>query len=212
MAFISSTRSAAGQAPVAPAAAPEVGDDTAALARQLDDADASVRRWAARDLQFHAGASAVLAARLACEEEVAVRDVILTSLTRRGDSDAVAALVAALRSEEAARRNEAIEAMKALPEEVAPVMGALLADADSDVRIMAVNVLESLRHPQVEAWLIGVIEHDAVVNVCGAAVDLLGEVGTQASRAPLERLLARFADEPYIVFAAGLAQQRIGKE
>jgi HEAT repeat protein len=204
MAFVSSN----------PAGAPADTTSTsfADLVAQLDAADATVRRRAARDLQGHDGASAVLAARLAGESDAAVRDVILTSLTRRGDAVAVATLVAALRSEDAARRNEAIEAMKALPDEVAPVMGALLADPDSDVRIMAVNVLESLRHPQVEAWLIGVIEHDAVVNVCGAAVDLLGEVGTAAARAPLARLLARFADEPYIVFAAGLAQQRIGQE
>lgn len=205
MAFISQNR-ADTHGDFAPA------DDLASLALRLDDPDAAVRRWAARDLQGIDGASAALAARLACEEDGAVRDVILTSLTRRGDADAVGALVAALRSEDAPRRNEAIEAMKALPEEVAPVMGALLADPDSDVRIMAVNVLESLRHPQVEAWLIGVIDTDAVVNVCGAAVDLLGEVGTVAARAPLARLRQRFADEPYIVFAADLAQQRIGKE
>jgi hypothetical protein len=79
------------------------------------------------------------------------------------------------------------------------------------VRIMAVNILESLRHPRVEAWLIEVIERDPVVNVCGTAVDLLGEVGTPASRAALIHLKQRFASEPYIQFAADLALKRIGK-
>jgi len=77
------------------------------------------------------------------------------------------------------------------------------------VRIFAINILESLRHPDVEAWLIEVIERDPMVNVCGTAVDLLSEVGSSASHDALERLKARFAAEPYIQFAADLALQRI---
>jgi len=117
--------------------------------------------------------------------------------------------VACLRSEEADLRNEAIEAMKQLPEAVAPIMLGLLMDEDSDVRIFAVNILESLRHPQVEAWLLQVIDIDDHVNVCGTAVDLLGEVGGSASLASLQRLKARFAEEPYIQYAADLAIKRI---
>jgi HEAT repeat protein len=114
-----------------------------------------------------------------------------------------------LRSEDAALRNEVIEAMKQLPNEVAPIMSELLADQDPDVRIFAVNILESLCHPQVEAWLVDVIKQDPHVNVCAAALDLLGEVGTPASRPALEHLKARFPDEPYICFAAELAIKRI---
>lgn len=111
--------------------------------------------------------------------------------------------------EDAALRNEAIEAMKQLPDEVAPIMHELLADPVSDVRIFAVNILESLRHPEVEAWLIEVIEKDPHVNVCAAALDLLSEVGTEAALQALPRLKTRFADEPYIHFAADLALKRI---
>jgi hypothetical protein len=56
-----------------------------------------------------------------------------------------------------------------------------------------------------------VIDRDPVVNVCGTAVDLLGELGSPASHEALERLKQRFADEPYIQFAADLALKRTAK-
>jgi hypothetical protein len=63
------------------------------------------------------------------------------------------------------------------------------------VRIFAVNILESLRHPQVEEWLIEVIEGDPHLNVCGTAVDLLGETGSpgasMAALATLKRAISR---------------------
>jgi len=143
------------------------------------------------------------------EKDVSVREIILTSVTRIGDEIAVSGLVECLRSDEAELRNEAIEAMKQLPDAVAPIMLGLLMDEDSDVRIFAVNILESLRHPQVEAWLLQVIDVDDHVNVCGTAVDLLGEVGSAAALSALQRLKARFAEVPYIQFAADLAIKRI---
>jgi HEAT repeat protein len=183
--------------------------DLDGLIRELDASDAGARRWAARDLAAYPSASAALLARLQREDEVSVREVILTALMRIGDPASVSGLVTCLRSEDANLRNEAIEAMKSLPVEVAPIMRGLLVDEDPDVRIFAINILESLRHPDVEAWLIEVIEQEPMVNVCGTAVDLLSEVGSSASRDALERLKARFASEPYIQFAAALALKRI---
>ena len=183
--------------------------DCATLVLQLDDARAMARRWAARDLMDCPAASAALVDRLQREDDESVRQIILSTLTSLGDEVAVAGLVHCLRSEDVALRNEAIEAMKQLPDEVAPIMRGLLSDDNSDVRIFAVNILESLRHPEVEAWLITVIEDDAQLNVCATAVDLLGEVGSVAAQEPLLRLKARYADEPYIQFAADLALKRI---
>lgn len=143
------------------------------------------------------------------EEEPSVRQVILSSLTQLGDSEAVEGLVNCLRSEDASLRNEAIEAMKQLPEEVAPIMATLLNDPDPDVRIFAVNILESLCHDDVEQWLVSVIRDDEHVNVCATAVDLLGEVGSEISIEALTGLKDRFTEEPYIQFAADLAMKRI---
>ncbi|WP_075354289.1 HEAT repeat domain-containing protein [Desulfovibrio sp. DV] len=185
--------------------------DCCSLLEGLADPDPTTRRWAARDCIDCLGAAAALVGRLKVEQDISVREVIFTTLTRMGDPLAVAGLVAFLRSEDPALRNEAIEAMKQLPDEMAPILRNLLADADPDVRIFAVNILESLRHPQVEAWLLAVIDNDLHINVCSTAVDLLCEVGTEAALEPLARLKARFADEPYIQFATALALARIGQ-
>ena len=183
--------------------------DCASLANGLEDANAEARRWAARDLAQCPGSSAVLVARLAVEQNAAVREVILTSLTRLGDATAVAGLVDCMRSEDAALRNDAIDAMKQLPDAVAPIMRELLNDKDSDLRIFAVNILESLKHPDVEIWLREVIERDPHINVCATAVDLLGEVGSEGALASLRQLKARFSGQAYIQFAADLAIKRI---
>lgn len=196
----------AGSPPAPERARPRDGEH---LAAALAHPDPMVRRWSARDLADWPGHSAALVARLAHEPEASVREVIFTTLTALGDPVAVAGMAACLRSEEAGLRREAIEALQLLPSAVAPIMSSLLHDADPDVRIFAVNVLESLRHPDVEAWLLEVIEHDPHLNVCATAVDLLGEVGSAAARAPLTRLRARFADQPYIAFATDLALSRI---
>ncbi len=201
-------------APVDASERREIVRDLDGLAEQLATGTPAMRRWAVRDLLERGGnfSSSLLCAQLAIEQESSVREVLLTALGRLRDREAVAALVACMRSEDAALRNHAIDVMKSIPEEVGPLMQDLLVDGDADVRILGVNVLESLRHPQVEQWLIEVIERDDNVNVCAAAVDVLGEVGTAASRAPLERLLQRFASEPYVAFAAGIALSRVAQE
>jgi hypothetical protein len=150
-----------------------------------------------------------MAARLNRELVPAVRDAILTALTYLSDQTAVAGLVECLRSRDAALRGEAVDAMTRLPKQIVPIMGGLLNDANPDVRIFAVNILESLQHSEVEAWLNKVIEQDPHINVCATAADLLVELGTAASRPALERLKARFPNEPYIHFAVDLALKRI---
>jgi HEAT repeat protein len=182
--------------------------DVNTLTMQLADPVAAVRRSAALDLAHWPEATAALADRLRIETDLPVRQGILTTLTRLGNNTAVEALVECLRSQDAQLRNDAIEAMQTLPEAVAPIMGDLLHNDDPDVRIFAVNILESLRHPRVERWLLEVIEWDPLVNVCGAAVDLLSEVGTPAAHEALLRLQQRFPEEPYIQFAVELALKR----
>ena len=167
------------------------------------------RRQAAREIITCEGASQSLVTQLSAEENPSVRHVIILSLTQIGDDIALQGLVDCLRSENAALRNEAIEAIKQLPQEIAPVMARLLNDPDPDVRIFTVNILESLCHDDVEKWLLEVIRNDSHVNVCATAVDLLGEVGTANALEDLNLLKSRFENEPYIQFAADLAIRRV---
>ncbi|SEK86423.1 HEAT repeat domain-containing protein [Ectothiorhodospira marina] len=186
--------------------------DLETLLQTLLDGDPMKRRWAARDLADHPTAAVALATQLQHETDTTVLQIIISSLGCIANDVAVRGLIDCLYLEQALLRNTAIEVLKELPEPVAPHMGQLLQDPDPDVRIFAVNVLESLRHSNVEEWLIGVILKDDHVNVCATALDLLSEVGSPRAREALQALKQRFPEEPYIQFAAELALKRIGVE
>ena len=179
------------------------------LAVALEDSDPTVRRHAAQKITSCLDAATALVSRLKREVNTAVRKAILNSLLQLHDPSIGSGLADCLRSEDAALRNDVIEAFRQLGAEIAPTLRSLLADPDPDVRIFVVNILNSERHPDVEQWLIEVIERDAHVNVCATAVDLLCEVGTEASIDPLLRLKTRFSRETYIKFAVDLALERI---
>jgi HEAT repeat protein len=122
---------------------------------------------------------------------------------------AATALLPLLRSEDAELRNGAIEALASMPAAVGPRISALLHDADPDVRIFTVNLLGELRHERVGPWLMQVLEHEENVNVVAAALEVLAEVG-QAENAPsIRQTMARFADEPFVQFAAEAALERM---
>ncbi len=179
------------------------------LAAGLEDSDATVRRHSARDMVHCPNAVEALASLLKREEDVAVREAILDTLAKLKEPSAVDELVACLHSEDVALRNEAIETLKHISLDLAVTLKSLLSDPDADVRIFAVNILESRCEPEVERLLIGLIERDENKNVCATAVDLLCEVGTEAALDPLLRLKDRFASDAYIQFAADLALKRI---
>ncbi len=184
-----------------PATAPDV-------ATGLAHPDPAVRREAIR-LAVGERASGPLAARLPVESDEATRTRLIGALADIGDGVAIDALLDCLRGEDIPLRNGAIDALRTLPETAAPLIARLLNDPEPDVRIFGVNALEGLRHPDVETWLIDVIRDDEHVNVCAAAVELLGEIGSAAAIDPLEALKQRFPDQPFIGFAADVALDRI---
>lgn len=183
--------------------------DLAELGARLRHADPHLRRQAARDLAGFAQASTLLAERLQVEEQRSVLEALLTSLATLADATAVHALLDCLRSEDAALRNDAIETLKSAGQGHPQLIREALGDSDADVRILAIGILESLRHPDIEAWLIERLDLDEHLNVCACAVDLLCELGSERAVPALERCRARFADEPYLHFAIDLALQRL---
>jgi len=195
--------------PPAEAAKPKQEQSCMELAACLEDADPRTRRRAARDMLHCPHAAGVLASRLNREPDTAVREVILTTLVRLNDPSAAGRMADCLRSEDAALRNEVIEAIGLLACDVSDVLRSLLADPDPDIRIFAVNILDSRRQPDVESWLIEVIERDAHLNVCATAVDVLCEAGSEAAVDPLLRLKDRFRSEAFIQFAANRALKSI---
>jgi len=185
--------------------------DLPGLIAQLSEADAAVRRWAARDLAALPGAVPALAARLSDEPDPSVRSALFNSLARLGGDSVVTSLLPLLRSEDPGLRNGAIEVLSGLPDAVAPHIEALLHDADSDVRIFTVNLLGDLRHARVADWLAQVLLNDPAVNVVGSALEVLAEVGTPDSLPALRSAAQRFSDDAFIVFAIDFATERIGK-
>ena len=185
------------------------GDMTALLA-DLHSDDSSRRRQAVRGLALHPWAVPALCARLGVETAASVRSVIFTVLIGLLSAATVHGLLPLLRSEDVGLRNAAIEALQQMPDSLAPCVGDLLADNNSDVRICTVNVLGALADRRAPRWLEEVLRHDPHVNVCAAAVEGLAELGDAESRPALEALPKRFPDEPFIAFVVKAALQRIG--
>lgn len=178
------------------------------LLLQLDDNLIEVRRWAARDLVNYPESVKPLCQALQKEKSSLVREAIFTTLIKMGGEEVVKNIIPILRSDDAELRNHAIDVLRNLPNETSLYIDDLLEDHDPDVRIFAINILEYLKHPQVESWLIRTITKDTHINVCAAVVDLLGEVGTANAIPALEALKERFHDD-FIHFACDLALKRI---
>jgi len=182
--------------------------DHAGLIAALSDDTPSVRRWAAMDLAGDSDAVDALGARLPFEVDKAVREAILSTLVGIGGDAVVQVLVPHLRSENASLRGAVVEWLAQVPA-VVTVVPRLLADADADVRVLAVMLLATLSDPRVPGWLIGVVSSDPNPNVCGAAIGELAEVGDEQACGPVAEAAVRFAQDPFIVFAAGVTIARL---
>jgi HEAT repeat protein len=177
---------------------------------EIEHADPARRRAAARALAGVPGSSIVLLQALAAETEREVQSALLAALAEDAGAPAIAGLAECLRSEDAWLRNAAIELLRSLAERSAPVVEFLLADDDRDVRILATGILDALDPARAQDWLLELLEREQDVNVCGAALEVLAQVGTIAAAGPVARLAERFAGEPFIAFACALVKRRIG--
>lgn len=195
--------------PLRPVIDREPARDLPGLLRQLRTGSSSERRWAARDLADYPESAAALGDHLSREAEPQVREAVFTTLGALANSEAVAALLPLLRTEDAQLRNGAIEALIEMPQAVGPKIVALLEDPDPDVRIFTVNLLGDLRHPDLNAWLIRVLRHEEQVNVVAAAIEVVAEVGTSDAVPALQAAVQRFPQDPFLAFAADVAIERI---
>ena len=182
---------------------------TVAALTGLAASDPQIRRDAARDLTGRAEAVAALVSALEIEEVPAVRQALVSALVAAGDRTVVAPLAALLRSEDAARRSEAVTALQQLPQLASEMIAGLLASADSDLRIMAVDLIRMLPNADAPGWLRHLLAHESHPNVVGVAVDRLAEIGGPDDVPVLRSVRNRFADDPYLAFAVELVIDRI---
>jgi len=175
----------------------------------LDSADAESRWAGARALAGQANAVPALAAALARESVPRVREAIMTALMRTGDAASIESILPYLRSQEAGFRAAAIEALQALPSAMVPFMEPLFRDPDSDVRLLATELVRNMNASEATRLLCGLIEYEQHPNVCAAAIDVLTEVGTPEALPVLEKCAVRFAATPFLPFAISMAIARI---
>jgi HEAT repeat protein len=170
------------------------------------------RRWsAARRLGERPGAVDQLSSALKEEKEPRVLEAIITSLIRIGGEQSAMALLPCLRSDDATLRVGVIEALQMMPGAVLPHMAKLLQDPDSDVRIVAVELARKMPRERATSLLCDMLDREDHPNACGAAIDVLAEVGTLDALPCLERLRARFAQDPFLPFAISAAVESIRK-
>jgi HEAT repeat protein len=173
----------------------------AASLASLSDPDAD-RRWrAARDAADLDGGDTALAAALRIETDPRVREALFTSLARLGTPAAVEAITSRLRSNDASSRSGALDALRIMIPQVHDLLPRLLADQDTDIRILSCELARSLESAEATQLLCRVLDHDPEANVCAAAVEVLAEVGGPEALASLQNCALRFGGSPFLSFA-----------
>ena len=193
-----------------PPGAPDSQPHGTDLAAGLSDANPEARWKAARALGEDPSSVPQLARALATETSPQVREAIFTSLVLiRTDASARAA-AEFVRSDDASLRGGALDALAAMPEVAQPMLPGLLADMDPDVRLLSCELVRKMA-PEAATQMLGfLLKTETEVNVCGAAVDVLAEIGTPDAIGPLLACKSRFPDEAFLGFAIDDAIERAG--
>ena len=175
----------------------------------IADADAANRRAAASALSGDKSALGVLSERLCDETSPEVREAVVQALIGIGSAKVVDLFIECLRGDNATFRREAVFALQQMPKKAGKKIRKLMADADDDVRIMAVDVLQLLTVSDAAAWLRELLATETSPNVIGVAVDRLSEIGGPEDIPALEAAKQRLAHDAYVQFAADHAIARI---
>ena len=154
------------------------------------------------------GADLALSQALRTETDPRVREAMFTGLARIGTPVAVETLLSMLRSDAAALRTGALDALRVL-NGLGDVAARLLRDADPDVRILSCELARSLPAAEANRQLCELLARERSVNVCAAATDVLAEVGGPEALTALADCARRFPDAPFLLFAIDTVRDRI---
>ena len=117
-----------------------------------------------------------------------------------------------LRSDDSNLRTAALDALRAMPDAVANFIPRLLKDADSDVRLLACELVRHQPAADAGRMLGEVLATEPQANVCAAAIEVLAEAGGPELLPLLAACAARFPDDPFLAFALQAASERIGSQ
>jgi HEAT repeat protein len=88
--------------------------------------------------------------------------------------------------------------LRAVAARIEPLLTEALADSDPDVRLLICEVVRELPSPVANRLMIELLDRETEINVCGAAMEVLAEVGDASALPALDRCARRFADEPFL--------------
>lgn len=148
---------------------------------------------------------------LGTEKDPRAREALLAALLAIADPSTAAALARHLRSEDAGLRNTCIEALQSMPAAAGSVLPGLLSDPDPDVRLLATEIVRTQPTGPANEWLAGLLDVETHPNVCGAAVEVLAEVGTPDAIPALLAARTRFASEAFLPLAIDTVLARLGQ-
>jgi HEAT repeat protein len=175
----------------------------------LASADVEERWAAARVAPEVEGGPEALITSLRTESDPRVREAMVTSLARINSAASIEALLALLRSDDASARTVALDTLRGMGSAMREHLPRLLADADSDVRVLSCEIVRSLPGPEATRILCDLLANETEVNVCAAALDVLAEVGEAQALSTLAQCATRFRDTPFLAFAVKIATDRI---
>jgi len=88
----------------------------------------------------------------------------------------------------------------------------LLRDRDVDVRLLACELARNLPADEASRVLCELLDHETEPNVCGAAVEVLAEVGGPEALPSLARCAERFRGTPFLDYSIKVTTDRIRLE
>jgi hypothetical protein len=86
-----------------------------------------------------------------------------------------------------------------------PYVPPLLRDPDANVRILAFGLVRDMPGEVAVSVCCGLLDSEPEPNVCGAAIEVLAEVGESSALPVLERCAKRFSDTPFLAFSIQMA-------
>jgi HEAT repeat protein len=158
----------------------------------------------------HSETSHDLGLALSAEKDLRFREAILAKLLAIADASAAAALARHIRSEDAGLRSACIETLQAMPIAASSVLPDLLSDPDADVRLLATEIVRTQPAEAANALLAALLDAETHPNVCGAAVEVLADVGTADAVPALRTARTRFATEAFLPLAIDTVLARLG--
>ncbi len=169
------------------------------LVEQLNAPCASQRRWAARDItHYHLKAVAPLLATLSEERSSTVQEALLVSLERLESTATADGLVALLHTRDTALRQRIVDTLQSMPRHVAPHIPPLLSHSDADIRIVALDIIRGISHPNITTWLEQTLINETDYSVMTHALDRLYTMGGLGLTQPLLDVKQRFTSCDYI--------------